>query len=197
MEILFLIERIQQQMTLPEALRQELALALKKRKVNAGWQNAFPTRSIGYILWILEGDARVYSITDDGHDYTRFFGRPNALLYLGAREYAAASNRRDCLEALTELSFVYLEPQALERMLKTYPAMALFLSRVMSETDMLTRERNSRRQRREPEETYEHFLRTHGDLEEMVPAVHIASYLGISPGELHRARQKWRDRSIM
>jgi len=79
----------------------------------------------------------------------------------------------------------------------TYPELTIFLGAHLNEQSIRAKERNQRRARKEPSDTYASFLKTYPGLEMQVPTAHLASYLGLSTSEFMRARQKYKSRGIM
>jgi len=146
------------------------------------------------LFLIVSGIARVYIITDDGKDVTQYFIRAEDFVLPNAD---SPRNLPEFVEAITDVSYVQLPFRQFEEMMCIYPELASFLGAYLNEQSLRTKERNQRRLRKEPSDTYASFLKTYPGLELQVPTAHLASYLGLSPSEFMRARQKYKSRGIM
>ena len=145
-------------------------------------------------LLILSGIARVYIKTDDGKDVTQYFVRAEDFVL---PNIDSPRNLFECVEAITELSYVQLPYKQFEALMIVYPELTIFLGKYLNDQSLRAKERNQRRARKEPSDTYASFLQTYPGLELQVPTVHLASYLGLSTSEFMRARQKYKSRGIM
>lgn len=146
------------------------------------------------LLLIISGIARVYVKTDDGKDVTQYFVRAEDFVL---PNIDSPRNLFECVEAITEVSYVSLPYKRFEAMMSTYPELVTFLGAHLNEQSLRAKERNLRRARKEPSDTYASFLTTYPGLELQVPTAHLASYLGLSTSEFMRARQKYKSRGIM
>lgn len=146
------------------------------------------------LLLIVSGIARVYIKTDDGKDVTQYFVR--------AEDFVLPNNDSprslpEFVEAITDVNYVQLPFRQFEELMCIHPEMVSFFGAYLNEQSLRAKERNQRRLRKEPSDTYESFLKTYPGLELQVPTAHLASYLGLSPSEFMRARQKYKSRGIM
>ena len=146
------------------------------------------------LLLIITGIARVYVKTDDGKDVTQYFVRAEDFVFPNPD---SQRNLFEFVEAITEVSYVQLPYKRFEALMEIYPELAVFLGKYLNEQSLRAKERNLRRARKEPSDTYASFLKTYPGLELQVPTVHLASYLGLSTSEFMRARQKYKSRGIM
>jgi len=146
------------------------------------------------LLLIISGIARVYVKTDDGKDVTQYFVRAEDFILPNVD---SPRNLFEYVEAITEVTYVSLPYKRIEAMMSTYPELVRFLGAHLNEQSLRAKERNQRRARKEPSDTYESFLKTYPGLELQVPTAHLASYLGLSTSEFMRARQKYKSRGIM
>jgi len=146
------------------------------------------------LLLIITGIARVYIKTDDGKEVTQYFVRAEDFVIPNED---ARRNLFEYVEAITDVSYVQIPYSRFEALLSSYPELAIFLGKYLNEQSLRKKERNLRRARKEHADTYESFLKTYPGLENQVPTVHLASYLGLSTSEFMRARQKYKSRGIM
>ncbi len=196
MDRLIFLERVQAYAALPPQAVDALSAALDRRVLGEGHEmrTSHPQRDQRLIM-IASGIARVHVQTDDGQDVTQYFVRAEDFVLLNFD--ASVRGPQERLAAVTELSYASICYKTFEGLMAQYPALTVFLAHCLRERSLRARDRTERRARREPVETYESFLHAYPGLESHVPTIHLASYLGLSPGEFMRARQKYRDRSRM
>ena len=196
MDRLIFLERVHAYAPLPPAATDALSAALDRRTVPEGRGFANGTLpSERRLVMIASGIARVHVETDDGRDVTQYFVRAEDFVLPNLEPTSRGPRER--LAAVTDVTYVSIAYSQFEALLATYPQLSIVLAQLLRERSLRARDRAERRARREPVETYESFLQTYPGLESHVPTVHLASYLGLSPGEFMRARQKYRDRSVM
>ena len=194
MDRLIFLERIQAYSPLSAACKTELSAALKRRM--APEQTTLPA-AVGkarQLSMVASGIARVFVETDDGRDVTRYFVRAEDIVLANFRGDRAAVER---IEAVTDLTYVTIDYARFEGLLMRYPELAIFLAQALREQGLRRRDGAARRQRGDEFETYASFLAAYPGLELEVPSAHIASYLGMTPNEYMRVRQRYRTRGVM
>ena len=191
MEKLLFLDRVADAAPLSASCRHELLSGLRVRHLAQGTRFAARQAGPGDIVMIVSGIARLYVVTDDNCDVTQHFLRAEEFVMPSP---AGRGSRAYETEAVTDVVCVALPQNRFEHALARYPELAAFYSAHLRERDLWARER---RGRSEPVESYEKFLQTYPGLETQVPTVHLASYLGLSPAEYMRARQRYRERGIM
>ena len=197
MDRLIFLERIHAYAPLPAAATDALSAALQRRSAPEGLTVAAPRSAAEQpLVMIASGIARLHVMTDDGRDVTRCFVRAEDFV-LPAFGPTLGGGPREHLSAVTDLTFVSLPFVRFEALMAAHPRLATFFGHVLAERDLAARDRAERSARSEPVATYESFLQAFPGLESHVPTAHLASYLGLSPGEFMRARQKYRERGIM
>ncbi len=194
MDRLIFLERIQAYTSLPPTCVSALSGALARRTAEEG--TSLPERAgeRKELAMIASGIARVYVTTHDGRDVTQYFARAEDFVLAN---FDGERARVERIEAVTDLTYVVLPYARLEALMAEYVGLAVFFAQMLRERSLRARDRAGRRARREDVETYESFLHTYPGLESEVPTVHIASYLGMTPGEFMRVRQRYRERSLM
>ena len=193
LKLLFL-DRVSDATVLSEACRGELLQCVSVHEAKDETRLPDTHQLDSRLLLIVSGIARVYAVTDDGKDVTQYFARAEDFI---AANPAHGDNRTLQVEAITELSYVSLRTEDFDRLLVTYPEMGVFLAAYMRDASLRAREREARRGRAEAVDSYASFLLAYPGLETQVPTVHLASYLGLTPSQFMRARQKYRERGIM
>ncbi len=194
MDRLIFLERIQAYASLPTVCVAALNTVLSRREVEEGESLPERTGARRELTMIASGIARVYVTTHDGRDVTQYFARAEEFILANFDGDRAVTER---IEAVTDLTYVSIPYAQLETLMSQYVALAVFFAHMLRERSLRARDRAGRRSRSEDAETYESFLRTYPGLEAEVPTVHIASYLGMTPGEYMRVRQRYRERSLM
>ncbi len=194
MDRLIFLERIQAYSSLSPDCVVSLNHALARRVVAEG--DSLPPRMgpARELIMIASGIARVFVTTHDGRDVTQYFARAEDFVLANFDGERALTEH---IEAVTDLTYVTLSYARLEALMAKHVGLAVFFSQMLRERSLRARDRAGRRARREGVEPYESFLHTYPGLESEVPTVHIASYLGMTPGEFMRVRQRYRERSVM
>ena len=196
MDRLIFLERIHAYAPLPPAATDALSASLRRRSAPEGAAVASPRSAAEQpVIMIASGIARLHVVTDDGHDVTRCFVRAEDFVL--PQFGPTAEGPRETLSAVTDLTYVTVPFPRFEALMAEHPRLAHFYGHLLAERDLAARDRAERSARHEPVATYERFLRAFPGLEGHVPTAHLASFLGLSPGEFMRARQKYRDRGIM
>ena len=196
MDRLLFLERVQAYAPLPHAAVDALADALQLRRLVEGQDFGRPgLPSQRELMMISSGIGRVYVETADGRDVTQYFIRSEDFLLPNFEVSVRGPLER--LTAVTDMSLVFIDFRQFEELMAQYPQLSSFFAQMLGERSLQVRDRAERRARREPVQTYLSFLQAYPGLESHVPTVHLASYLGLSPSEFMRARQKYRDRSVM
>lgn len=191
MEKLIFLDRVADAAPLSAACRHELLASLRVRHLAQGTQFASRRASRREVVMIVSGIARLYVVTDDACDVTQHFLRSEEFVM----PHLDGPRGDVCeVEAVTDVVCVALSQERFERALARHPELAAFYSAHLRERSLWARER---RGRSEPVESYEKFIQAYPGLETQVPTVHLASYLGLSPAEYMRARQRYRERGIM
>jgi CRP-like cAMP-binding protein len=191
MEKLIFLDRLSDLTPISEACR--LALT-RLTSVRTAQEDQTLNQDQQSLLLIISGIARVFVKTDDGKDVTQYFVRAEDFVLPNVD---SPRNLFEYVEAITEVTYVQLPFSDFERMMTNYPELTTFLGAHLNDLALRVKERNQRRARKEPADTYASFLQTYPGLELQVPTAHLASYLGLSTSEFMRARQKYKARGIM
>ena len=191
MEKLLFLDRLADAAPLSARCRAELLPGLRVRHLAQGTLFSRRAASPAEIVLIVSGIARVSVVTTDGCDVTQHFARAEE--FVMPRLDPARDHLYDA-EAVTDVVAVALSLERFERAMTHYPELSAFYAALLRERSMWARERRSRG---EDIESYEQFLSLYPGLETQVPTVHLASYLGLSPAEYMRVRQRYRDRAVM
>lgn len=194
MDRLIFIERIQAYSPLRPACKSALAEALARRMAPERMTLPAALGRDRQLLMVASGIARVYVETDDGRDVTRYFVRAEDFVMANFDGERAAVER---VEAVTDLTYVTLGYARFETLLGHYPELSIFYAQALRERGLRNRDRVARRCRGDEFATYESFLNAYPGLELEVPTAHIASYLGMTPNEYMRVRQRYRERAVM
>ena len=194
MDRLIFLERIQAYSPLSAACKTELSAALKRRMAPEETTLPAAVGTARELLMVASGIARVYVETDDGRDVTRCFVRAEDFVLANFRDGRAAVER---IEAVTDLTYVTIDYTRFEGLLMRFPELTVFLAQALREQGLRRRDSAARRQRGDEFETYASFLAAYPGLELEVPTAHIASYLGMTPNEFMRLRQRYRERGVM
>ena len=191
MEKLLFLDRLADAAPLSGPCRTELLPGLRVRHLAQGTAFSRRSASPAEVVLIVSGIARISIVTADGCDVTQHFARAEEFV---VPRLDRARERLYDAEAVTDVVAVALSLERFERALARYPELSAFYASLLRERSMWARERRSRG---EPVESYEQFLSLYPGLETQVPTVHLASYLGLSPAEYMRVRQRYRDRAVM
>ena len=194
MDRLIFLERIQAYTPLANDCLVAISDGLARKTAAEGTTLPERTDRDRELLMIASGIARVYVVTDDGRDVTQYFVRAEDFVLAN---FDGERSVRERVEAVTDLTYVTLAYRDLEVQLSRHVNLAIFFAQMLRERSLRARDRAGRRARSEDIETYESFLHTYPGLEHEVPTVHIASYLGMTPNEYMRVRQRYRQRSVM
>ena len=194
MDRLIFLERIQAYSPLPAPCVAALSTALMRRTAAEGTTLPPATGPARRLLMVASGIARVYVTTDDGRDVTRYFVRAEDFVLADFEGAKAAVER---VEAVTDLTYVVLPYRVLDGLLAEHASLAVFYAQLLRERGLRSRDSAARRLRGDEFETYASFLNAYPGLELEVPTAHIASYLGMTPHQYMRVRQRYRERGVM
>lgn len=141
------------------------------------------------IGFLTEGVVRAFYRTSDGAEYNKhFFTAPSLIgayssLISGSVNQINQQALTDCMlwtADYQELTRLYAAHPELERIGRRNAELA-FVEKEQREIDIVLLDADKR---------YENFRKNFPDLEQVIPQYQIASYLGITPTQLSRIRQK-------
>ena len=194
MDRLIFLERIQAYSPLSHACKDALSAGLARRMAPEQTRLPVAVGPTRQLLMVASGIARVFVETDDGRDVTRYFVRAEDFVLANFDGERAAVER---VEAVTDLTYVTIDYARFEDLLARYPELSVFFAQALRERGLRQRDSAARRLRGDEFETYASFLSAYPGLELEVPTAHIASYLGMTPNEYMRLRQRYRERAVM
>ncbi len=194
MKKLLFIDRITDTTILSLACLRELMTSVAARRRLEGQELPRQLGAGRQLMLITSGIARVYVTTDDGRDITQYFARAEDFI---VANLGSSRGEVERVEATTDLAYLTLPFSKFEALLAEYPELSTFYSSFLLEQHVRHGDRVGRRKRGDEVDTYASFLKAYPGLENQVPTVHLASFLGLSPEAFLRARQRFRDRQVM
>lgn len=174
--------------TPPPDQEREFLSAFRMRKVTKGETLLLAGTMTTSVWFVASGMLRLYYTRQDGKEYNKGFTRPG--LFSGSLESLLTKERsRLSIESLSDSILLEANYQALTSMYERDPFWERF-GRVLAETLFVQKARREAALLMDSASTrYEQFMSEMGDIAELVPGYHVASFLGITPEALSRLRR--------
>ena len=144
--------------------------------------------------FILQGLTRTYLVDDKGQEHVLYFGQEDYWvgdLYSHFSEKPAHYNI-DCLE---ETEVLQITKQSIEVLCLQVPKMNAFYRYLYRGSIIAHENRTVSVMTKTTMERYQEFIQKHPQLEQRIPNLQIASYLGITPQSLSRIRRQYAEQS--
>jgi CRP-like cAMP-binding protein len=144
--------------------------------------------------FILRGLTRTYLVDDKGQEHVLYFGPEDYWvgdLYSHFSEKPAHYNI-DCLE---ETEVLQITKQSIEVLCLQVPKMNTFYRYLYRGSIIAHENRTVSVMTKTTMERYQEFIHKHPQLEQRIPNLQIASYLGITPQSLSRIRRQYAEQS--
>ncbi|MEM1325564.1 MAG: Crp/Fnr family transcriptional regulator [Bacteroidota bacterium] len=144
------------------------------------------SREIGFID---KGIVRVYSISSDGEEVTKYFMRPNQFV-VDLESYYNDSPAESAIQAVITTDVYTMHRQTWLKLAKRVPKLYI-LMKSLTEAALLNKIKdNDFLNFGTAKNKYQAFLDSYPDLALQVPQQYIASYLKITPQSLSRIRRE-------
>jgi CRP-like cAMP-binding protein len=144
--------------------------------------------------YILKGLTRTYLVDDKGQEHVMYFG-PEDYWVGDLRSHffeKPANYNIDCLE---ETEVLQITKQSIEELCLQVPRMNTFYRHLYRGSIIAHEYRTASILTKSTLERYQEFIQKHPQLEQRIPNLQIASYLGITPQSLSRLRRQYAEQS--
>lgn len=144
--------------------------------------------------FIVKGLTRTYLVDEKGQEHVLYFGPEDYWvgdLYSHFSEKPANYNI-DCLE---ETEVLQITKQSIELLCEQVPKMNIFYRRLYRGSIIAHENRTASTLTKTTLERYQEFIQKHPQLEQRIPNLQIASYLGVTPQSLSRLRRQYAEQS--
>ena len=141
------------------------------------------------IAFIEEGTFRIFYNDHNDQETSCFFMQEKNFIS-SFTSFLTQTPTKENIEALTEVTILFINRQNLEKLTEEVPKMQL-LRRVLAENLFILLERRiSILQSQTAQERYETMIKENADILLKIPLQYTASFLGITPQHLSRLRKK-------
>ena len=145
--------------------------------------------TFGQEVFILEGILRAFTLDEEGFERTTAFYQPHQFMGISTLRNQAGLSAAT-YQSLTDSILVYVNSDGLRSLLDTRPALVELAAFVKQQEIERLKKRDSCLMQPSGLEKYKKFRVQYPKLEDEIPHYTIASYLGITPVSLSRARKK-------
>ncbi|MGD1843651.1 MAG: Crp/Fnr family transcriptional regulator [Thermonemataceae bacterium] len=153
-------------------------------------KNQFFSKSGQYnreFAFITSGVGRIYIITKEGKEFTKYFFQQNEFLMASIEPQMPSQVN---VQALTEIRYIYLPFSIFESLLSKHKELSQILNSLLLSYFGKKQQREINLLSNNAIDNFKLFRENYPSLETQVSHYHIASYLGITPVQLSRIRKK-------